>query len=379
MVYRDFGNTGIKTSVLGFGAMRLPMKEENGQNLVDETLAGPMIRRAYEGGVNYFDTAWGYCGEQSQYALGRALKDVRDKVYISTKLPLGHVHETADFDRLLNESLRRLGTDYVDFYHFHGIGLNDYQNKILPLKLLNKAEKAIADGRIRHLSFSFHDNPDNMKRLADTGMFSSVLCQYNLVDQSNGEAMAYCREKGLGITVMGPLGGGNIVNGGKDFLSKFDARAQSAAELAWKFVWGNPNVCCALSGMRTLAEVEENLAFAEGTDNIPEQEWKGLAKTSDELSQLAKLYCTGCRYCDVCPQGIKPFKALTEFNRWQVWGLRESAFRRYRDAIEKGELNIDACEECGACAAKCPQKIDIPAELKRIGRAFEEGKMTTRA
>lgn len=375
MVYRDFGNTGIKVSALGFGAMRLPMEENSGESRVNDELAIPMIRRAYEGGVNYFDTAWGYCGEQSQYTLGKALKDIRDKVYISTKLPLGHVNETADFDKMLNEALRRINTDHIDFYHFHGIGINDYKNKILPLKLLDRAEKALADGRIRHLSFSFHDNPANMKLLADTGAFSSLLCQYNLIDQSNGESMAYCREKGLGIVVMGPLGGGNIVNGGKDFLDKFSTNAESAAELAWKFVWGNKNVCCALSGMRTMADVEDNLRLAEGANSISEQEWGNLVGTSSELSSLAKLYCTGCRYCDVCPNGIKPFKALTEFNRWRVWGLQESAFTRYKDAVNKGELNIDSCAACGACASKCPQKIDIPAELQKIRQAFQSGKL----
>ncbi len=372
MKYRDFGTTGLKISALGFGCMRLPMIEQDGKEIVDEEKAIPLLRRAYALGVNYFDTAWGYCNEGSQYTVGKAIRPFRDRVILSTKLPMPDVHCTADFDRLLDEALRRMDCDHIDFYHFHALNWACYQEKVLGYGLLDRAEKALSDGRIRHLSFSFHDDPKYMREIADCGMFSSVLCQYNLIDRRNEESMAYCRRKGMGVVVMGPLGGGNIVQGGREFLEKFSVPAKSAAELGLKFVWGNPDVSCALSGMRAISDLEENAALAESAGTVDAEEWHSLCGTSGELAKLADLYCTGCRYCDVCPQGIKPFAALGAYNRLHVWGLVKGARERYAAAKARGQLNVEDCVGCGSCAERCPQKIDIPAELARIDRVFAE-------
>jgi predicted aldo/keto reductase-like oxidoreductase len=211
MKYRDFGKTGLKISQIGFGCMRLPEIERDGQRVVDEEKAIPMLRRGYELGINYFDTAVGYNNGQSQYVVGRALKPFRDKVMISTKLPLGMVNETDDFKRVLFQSLERIDTSYIDFYHFHGINKRDFDEKIVPLKLMDEARKAIDEGLIRHISFSFHDDPNNMKYIIDRGeIFASVLMQYNLLDRSNEEVLAYAHEKGLGTVIMGPVAGGRL-------------------------------------------------------------------------------------------------------------------------------------------------------------------------
>lgn len=372
MKYRPFGKTGEMISALGFGCMRLPTAERDGRETVNEELAIPLLRRAVELGVNYFDTAWGYLNGESQYVVGRALKPFRDRVLISTKLPMPEVTCTADFDRFLDGALERLDTDRIDFYHFHGINYACFEEKILGYGLLDRAERALSDGRIRHLSFSFHDDPRRMKDIADAAPFSSVLCQYNLIDRKNEESMAYCAEKGMGIVVMGPLGGGNITLGGPDFLKKFSVPAESAAELGLKFVWGNPSVSCALSGMRSLEELEENVRLAEAADAVRASDWNALCGESAELAKLAALYCTGCRYCDVCPQGIRPFAAMSEYNRMHVWGLTEGAKQRYGRAKARGELNITDCIACGACSERCPQKLDIPGELDRIDRIFSE-------
>ena len=372
MKYRNFGKSGERISALGFGCMRLPMMEKDGRETVNDELAIPLLRRAVELGVNYFDTAWGYCNGDSQYTVGRALKPFRDQVLISTKLPMPEVHCTEDFDRFLDASLERLDTDHIDFYHFHGINFACYEEKILGYGLIDRAERALADGRIRHLSFSFHDAAPRMKTLCDTGLFSSVLCQYNLVDRKNEESMAYCAGNGMGVVVMGPLGGGNITNGGPEFLRKFSLPAKTPAELALKFVWGNPSVSCALSGMQTLEELEENVRLAEFADTVGGEAWNKLVGESDELMKLADLYCTGCRYCDVCPRGIRPFAAMIEYNRMHVWGLAEGARARYGRAKARGELNIIDCIGCGACSERCPQKLDIPTELDRIDRIFSD-------
>ncbi|NLD87829.1 MAG: 4Fe-4S binding protein [Clostridiales bacterium] len=368
MIYRDFGNSGARVSSLGFGCMRFPMIGEGDAARVDDSLVTPMIKRAYELGVNYFDTAWGYCNSDSQRALGVAVKGFRDKIYISTKLPMWSVKKADDFWYFLKESLKRLDMDYIDFYHFHSMNREHWEQVVLPFKLIDLAEQAKAKGMIRHLSFSFHDKRDLMDEMVDTGAFTSLLCQYNLIDRSNEEGMAYASSKGVGITVMGPVGGGNLALGGKDFLAKFDVPAESGAELAIKFVLGNPSVSIALSGMTSLEMVEENVRHSEAARVITREDWEKLTKNTDELKALASNYCSGCNYCDVCPKGIKPSEVFDAYNRYKVWGLNEVAKRRYSrfGTSENHTAHPDLCISCGACARKCPQRLDIPTELKKM-------------
>ena len=161
MQYRPFGKTGVNISTLGFGCMRLPeIQQEDGSFVVDQEKTDEMLRRAYDLGVNYFDTALFYCHGNSEIAIGKALKPIRDKVYISTKCPLERVKEPADFRKTLEERLRKLDTDYVDFYHFWGINQKAFDEKIVPLGLIEEAKKLKAEGLIRHISFSFHDKPE---------------------------------------------------------------------------------------------------------------------------------------------------------------------------------------------------------------------------
>ncbi len=368
MIYRDFGKSGAKISSLGFGCMRFPMIGEGDNAKVNDELTIPMIRRAYELGVNYYDTAWGYCNEDSQRALGVAVKDFRDKIYISTKLPMWDVKKADDFWYFLEESLKRLDTDYIDFYHFHAMNREHWETRVLPFKLIDLAEQAKAKGLIRHLSFSFHDKRDLMDEMVNTGAFSSLLCQYNLIDRSNEDGMEYASKKGLGITVMGPVGGGNLALGGKEFLSKFDVPAENGAELAIKFVLGNPSVNIALSGMSTIDMVEENAHYADAARNITRDDWIKLTKNTDELKALASNYCSGCNYCDVCPKGIRPSEIFAAYNRYKVWGLTEMAKNRYAKfgESEHASKHPDDCIGCRACSKKCPQNLDIPTELKKM-------------
>lgn len=364
MVYREFGKTGLKVSALGFGCMRLP---RNPEGKIDEDLSIQIISKAYDAGINYFDNAWGYAGGRSELILGKALEDVREKVFYSSKVPVWSLKEPEDFWKCLTESLERLRTDYIDFYHFHAVDSVNWKTT-LDMKLLEKAEKAKSMGICKHLSFSFHDDPALMKEIIDTGIFSSVLCQYNLIDRTNEEMMQYAKEKGLGVAVMGPLGGGNIIKGGVDFTKKFNTRAETAAELAFRFVWGNPAVSIAFSGMNSAEQLEDNLKYAESANDISSNEWEYLKKGSEELIKLSDLYCTACGYCEVCPHGIKPAFTFEAYNLLNVWNLADIAKIRYGEFDEypwHGN-HPDNCTKCGACSARCPQKISIPDELERV-------------
>lgn len=365
MIYREFGKSGIKLSALGFGTMRLPEIQDGDTWRVDDDTACSLIREAYDNGINYFDTAWGYCHYDGQRAVGKAIAPFRDKVYLSTKLPLWSLEDPQDFWKYLMTALERLDTGYIDFYHFHALN-RDLWKKVLDLKLLDKMERALSLGLIRHLSFSFHDEPHILKEIADTGMFESLLCQYNLIDRSNEEAMAYAKSKGMGIVVMGPLGGGNIVSGGRDFVSKFTDEDIPASELGLRFVLGNPSVTCALSGMASLDELKENLDIVNRLGSSAQNDWAHLAESTDEIKKLSDLYCTGCGYCEVCPKGIIPASIFKSYNFSKVWGLSKVAASRVTNLGKDGASALpDECMSCRKCAELCPQKIDIPSELTR--------------
>lgn len=375
MKYRKFGNTGVELSALGFGCMRLPMIETDQGKIVDEELSVKIIRQAIDEGVNYFDSAYGYCGGKSEETLGKALKDgYRDKVYVSTKVPTSRIKEKSDYRRFLEEQLRRLDSGPIDFYHFHYLTNNAWENIVLKLDLLDDAMKAKEEGLIHHISFSFHDHPNVMKKIIDSGAFESVLCQYNLLDRANEEAIEYATQKGLGVVIMGPVAGGRLVAPSKVFNDLFGKKAANTPELALRFVLGNPNVTCALSGMSNEQMVQENIRTATDSSPLSEQENERIAKALDEIKGLADLYCTGCEYCLPCPQNINIPKLFNIMNYHNVYGLKDYAENLYKEVgqNEKTGARPVECSECGTCETKCPQNIEIRQQLKEIVSVFGE-------
>ncbi|GBC96411.1 General stress protein 69 [bacterium HR16] len=369
MEYREFGKSGVRISRLGFGAMRLPMTEVNGQRVVDEEKAIAMIHRAFELGVNYIDTAWFYCDGQSEIVVGKALKGWRDRVYVSTKYPIGN---EKGYRELLEIQLRKLDTDHVDFYHFHGIG-EWFLTHERRDEFIREALRAKEEGLIRHISFSFHDKPEVMMRLIDLDIFSSVLCQYNLLDRANEDALAYAKSKGLGTVVMGPVGGGRLAGLPRETAERLGIRVHSSAELALRFVFANRNVDCALSGMSTIEQVEENAAIAANMSPLSPHEVAAINAAMDENKRLADLYCTGCNYClPYCPEEVNISHIFQAMNYYRVYGLKDYA-REHYNAIGsqwvKGK-KADACLDCGECELHCPQHIPIREQLKECLTLF---------
>jgi len=375
MNYKPFGNTGIKLSSLGFGAMRLPMDEKNQKKTVNYELSTPLLQRAFELGVNYVDTAPYYCEKDSETAVGKALKGWRDKVYLSTKNPIENA-SGSDWRKRLENSLTKLDTDYIDFYHMWGIGLDAFRDKIdVKDGPLEAAQKAKAEGLIKHLSFSFHDKPENMIPIIDSGAFESVLCQYNLLDRSNEKSIEYARQKGMGIVVMGPVGGGRL-GAPSDVIKNLLARdVKSSAEMALRFVIANPNVNVALSGMQNLQMLEENVKVASTEGPLTDAEVEQINAMMAENKKLADLYCTGCRYCMPCPKGINIPHVFELMNYHKVYKLTDYSKAEYKNLyipMEKRtasweiEWGTDAgqCAECGQCEEKCPQKLKITEQLK---------------
>ncbi len=374
MQYRPYGkHTNIQLSVLGFGAMRLPK---------DDDYAVQCMVRAIELGVNFFDTAYGYTAgpEQtrghSEVLVGRALKArPREELYLSTKNPLWDGGtDAASWRQRLETSLQRLDTPYIDFYQVvHSMTWESYTTQFRPEGCgLAEALKARDEGLIRFLSFSSHDTPENIIRLIDEGIFDSILVQYNLLDRKNEPAIQHAAERGLGVFIMGPVGGGRL-GMSSEKLTAVVPGIKSTPELALRFVLSNPHVTSALSGMNTLEMVEENCATASRPEPLSDQERAALEQMLAENARLAELYCTGCNYCMPCPQGVGIPQAFAAMNLHRVWGLTEVARQRYArlgPENREGLRQADACVECGQCEKKCPQNIPIIKQLKETHQAL---------
>ena len=374
MLYKPFGKTGINISALGFGAMRLPMAQDAQTPHVDYDVATPIMRRAFELGVNYIDTAPYYCESDSEVAVGKALKGWRDQVYISTKNPIED-SSGDNWRKRLELSLTKLDTSYIDFYHMWGISLKKFRESIdVKDGPLEAARKALDEGLIKHLSFSFHDAAENMIPLIDAGCFSSVLCQYNLLDRANEDSIAYAQEKGLGVVIMGPVAGGRLGSPSEVIRQMVGRDIQSTAEMALRFVLANPNVNVALSGMENVEMIEENAHVASIEGPLDAQEISRVAQMLEENKKLAELYCTGCKYCMPCPQGINIPHVFSLMNYHKVYGLTDYArsqyhmlgtpldSRRNSQARDRG-LDVSQCISCGQCEAKCPQHLEIIRQL----------------
>jgi len=373
--YTEFGKTGIQVSRLGFGCMRFPSREVDGRKVFDEEESIRMMHRAMELGVNYFDTAPGYCEKQSEIIVGKALKGRRDKVYLSTKYPSEEASGD-DLERKLETSLKKLDTDYIDFYHMWGISLKTFVERLdTPDGPMARARKLRDAGVIRHISFSFHDAPENMIEIIQRGegVFASVLCQYNLLDRANEDAIAYAHEQGLGVTIMGPVGGGRLGAPSKVIQDLLPGKVQSSAEMALRFVMNNKNVNIALSGMSSMDMVEENAAVASNMEPLTPEEEARIAASLEENRRLADLYCTGCNYCMPCPKGINIPEIFKMMNYHRVYGLTKFARDNYARIGKEPWLNFQnaaACVQCGACEKKCPQHLHIREQLRAAHEAL---------
>ena len=377
MNYRDFGKTGEKISALGFGCMRFPEYEKDEKYFVDQEKVDEMILHAYENGVNYFDTAPYYCHSNSEAALGHAVKNFRDKILISTKCPLGDDTGPDKYREHLERSLTRMGTDHIDFYHFWGIGRGDFDNIILKNGLLEAAAKAKEEGLIRHISFSFHDDPSAIKYIIDTAeqhgvKMESVLCQYNLLDRSNEEMIKYANEKGLGTIAMGPVGGGRLA-APTDLYAKLTGKPSIATyELAFKFCLGNPHLSCALSGMQNVDMITKNVAIASDSSGFSAEEWEQLGEAMEQVKKFSELYCTGCKYCQPCPVEIDIPHIFEMWTYYNVYGLKDHAKKMMSRYMEKGGKTFADCKKCGICEKKCPQHLEIRENLEKVCKVLCE-------
>lgn len=375
MQYRSFGKLGWKVSALGFGCMRFPTTD--GKQIspnIDESEAIRMLRYAIDRGVNYVDTAYVYHDGRSEVVLGKALRDgYRERVKIATKLPIWLVNEPADFDRYLNEQLTRLRTDHIDCYLIHALNRSRWEERVLKHSILERASKALGDGRIRHLGFSFHDEFSVFEEIVNaTDLWSFCQLQYNYMDVENQAGLRgvqLAASKGLAVVVMEPLLGGRLANPPEDVrhtFQRFPAQ-HSPAEWALEWLWDQNEVAVVLSGMSAMRQLEENLHAA---DNA---RMRGFgAAEQDLIARVRELYkarteipCTKCGYCMPCPNGVHIPNNFDIYNYAYLFDDVDTARFKYQVFLAENE-RATACIDCDICEGECPQKIPVSDWMPKV-------------
>jgi predicted aldo/keto reductase-like oxidoreductase len=370
--YRTFGKLDWKPSALGFGAMRLPTLDKDPAK-INEAEAIHLIRHAIDNGVNYVDTAYPYHGGQSEIVVGKALKDgYRERVHLATKMPVWLVKTADDFDRLLDEQLKKLDTDHIDFYLLHALGAERWQ-PIRDMGVREWADKAIASGRISHIGFSFHDKYPAFEEIVNA-YDNWTFCQihYNFLEeeeQAGTKGLELAGEKGLGVVIMGPLSGGLLSNQPpapvQALWDSYPVK-RTPSDWALQWVWNHPQVSVALSGMTTMQQVVENLASANvsGANSMSQEELDLVGRVSETYRSLRPIPCTDCKYCQPCPNGVKIPDIFSLYNTAHMFNAPAHSRRWY--AHSPLESRADQCLECGECESQCPQKIEIINWLPKV-------------
>jgi predicted aldo/keto reductase-like oxidoreductase len=362
--------------------MRLPLIGDKA-HLIDETKAQEMVDYAVEHGINYFDTAFIYHSEvpfqpgQSEIFLGRALKRQRRNIHLATKLPSWFVQTRADMDRFLDQQLQRLQTDHIDFYLVHGL-TGEAWDKLNGLGIRSFLDTALADGRIKHAGFSFHDEAPLFRPIVDGYDWSFCQIQYNFMDESfqAGRAgLEYASGKGLGVIIMEPLRGGGLTNRIPTEVQAMWDKAvvkRTPAEWALRFVWNRPEASVVLSGMSTLGQIEENVRIANQglSDSLTVGELGLIEEVRAIYQARTRVNCTSCGYCLPCPQGVNIPANFLQLNTLSIYRDRPTAEFFYFHLLN-AQQRASNCAECGQCEERCPQHISIQDMLKEAVGEFE--------
>ena len=383
MLYRKLGKTGRIVSILGFGCMRLPVR--NGmrasdrfdpQKAIDEEEATQMVHYAIGQGVNYFDTAYPYHHGKSETFLGKALKGYREKIMLATKLFTKQVKRREDFEKLLDEQLKKLDTSYLDVYLLHGLERKSWM-EMKRLGALDFLDRILADGRARYVGFSFHDDVRVFKEIVDAYDWALCQIQYNYLDedyQAGKEGLTYATSKGLGVVVMEPLRDGKLagrIPGEVQALWDSAENKRTPVEWALRWVWNHPEVSTALSGVSTMGQIMENIRVAnEGKPNsLSEKELSIIAQVKEVYRKMLKIDCTGCAYCMPCETGVDIPLNFSLYNDMFMFKNPEVNVLLYNELISP-ERRAAACIECGKCEEQCPQHLQIQDALKVVHGAL---------
>jgi predicted aldo/keto reductase-like oxidoreductase len=372
MEKRTVPSLRAEVSLLGFGCMRLPLVQ-NDKPDIDYKLGQKMIDRALESGVNYFDTAWMYHQGLSETFIGEALsKYPRESFYLATKMPSWMASSEAEVEKIFSEQLRKCKTEYFDFYLAHNLSRGNFK-RLQELKVYEFLEKKKAQGKIRRLGFSFHDNPEILEKVASAYPWEFAQIQLNYVDWETLDAKRqyeFLTKRNIPVIVMEPVRGGALASLNEKalgILKKADPRA-SAASWALRFAASLPNVFTVLSGMSNPEQTEDNIATFKNFRPLSEAEQAVVREAAAAYRASGAIPCSGCRYCMPCPAGVDIPRVFAIYNHYKALTDARMApivFRNtYITLLETEKAHN--CAECGQCEHHCPQGIRIPGHMKDI-------------
>jgi len=384
MQYRTFGRLAWRPSALGFGAMRLPTISDRRDGIsthqmpdIDEPRAIELIRAAIDGGIDYIDTARPYHEGQSEIVVGEALQNgYRDRVKLATKITSSYIKKADDLDPFLAGQLERLQTDHINFYLLHALRRPNW-TLLQKIGAMEWAERAIADGRIGHLGFSFHDDVELFEEIvvAYDWTFCQIICNYMDVDfQAGIRGLEYAAARGLAVSIMEPLRGGQLARTPPSPVQEIwdtanDARTPADRSLQW--LWNRPEVSIVLSGMSTLEQLEENLASAgqSGIGSLSPADLALYDRARVAFQALSPIPCTDCKYCQPCPKGVNIPLAFSVYNEKTIYGESAGGFTAYADYCAEAS-GANRCAACGQCEEVCPQQIPIIEWLVKVSAFF---------
>ena len=377
MIYKDF--QGLKLSQLGFGTMRLPLREDKS---IDAEQAAAMTSEAIAKGVNYFDTAWPYHGGKAELVIGEILKQYpRASFYLADKFPGHQIAPSYDVKGVFERQLKKCGVEYFDFYLLHNVYENsiavyeDERWNILPYLLEQKK-----NGRIRHLGFSTHAGVPALEAFLEKHANEMEFCQIelNYLDWTLQQAKEKCEllnRYGIPIWVMEPVRGGYLATidseRAKPFLELEPQR--SIASWAIRWVESLPQVAVVLSGMSDLQQLEDNVATMTHFEPMNEQELAAIDRVVEEIRKVNEIPCTGCRYCMDCPMGVDIPEIFSIYSQYKIFGKEKAFVQDYEEVVEHGN-GAEHCVRCMACTTKCPQMIAIPDKLEMIAKLYAQKK-----
>ncbi len=367
---------GNKISILGYGCMRFTTKGGK----IDLQKAEKEILRAYDLGVNYYDTAYVYPG--SEVALGEILEKnkIREKVKIATKLPHYLIKKSDSIEKYFSEQLKRLRTDYIDYYLMHMLTDIKTWERLKSLGIIQWIENKKKTGAIKQIGFSYHGNTDMFCKLLDVYDWDFCQIQYNYLDensQAGRKGMQCAASKNIPVIIMEPLRGGRLVHGlpaeAKKAFEEYPVK-RTPAQWAFRWLWNQKEVTCVLSGMNTIEMIEENVKTASEVKvgEFTEKEEELIKKVKKAIDKNMKVGCTGCRYCMPCPQNVDIPGTFSAYNRIYSDG-KITAYKEYFmcTALRKDSSAASNCIQCGKCEGHCPQHIEIRKELKNARKQLE--------
>ncbi|MDR2517716.1 MAG: aldo/keto reductase [Spirochaetaceae bacterium] len=384
MEKRRYRNTDEFVSLLGFGCMRLPTREGGTSRDIDKEKTREMIEYARAAGVNYFDTAYMYHEGASEPVIGEILSSFDRKSFnLATKMPLMMLQHEAQVETIFNDQLKKCRVDYFDFYLLHNMnrGLKTAAERFKVYEFLKKKQE---EGVIRHLGFSFHDSPAVLKEITGQWDFDFTQIQCNYQDWEEQDAKGQVKilaSKGLPIIVMEPVRGGSLATLSESAVEIFKKADPAASPASWalRYAASIPEVLTVLSGMSTLDQVKDNTAILSSFKPLSGAEREVISAALLAYRKSATVPCTACRYCMDCPSGVDIPRNLAIFNGWKITLDKNPATPRFFFDMQYGRMGPEEqssnCVNCGKCAEKCPQHIDIPRWMGVINTYVREGRL----